>query len=183
MRSYKGQVAIVGVGETPVGKVPGRSALWFNAEATRLALEDAGIDKSQVDGLVTAPSFVAPFARMSVAVSEYLGIRPTFSNTLNVSGATAAASVSVAAAAIHAGLADTVVVCCGDNMLSGLTRDLAVKALVETIEAGEGAGACPVLIVASAATDKSRTAKLLEKRGDALVAMFYPPDLKNGWPL
>jgi len=132
MRSYKGQVAIVGVGETPVGKVPGRSALWFNAEATRLALEDAGIDKSQVDGLVTAPSFVAPFARMSVAVSEYLGIRPTFSNTLNVSGATAAASVSVAAAAIHAGLADTVVVCCGDNMLSGLTRDLAVKALVES---------------------------------------------------
>ncbi|MEK7386307.1 MAG: thiolase [candidate division NC10 bacterium] len=132
MRSYKGQVAIVGVGETPVGKVPGRSALWFNAEATRLALEDAGIDKAQVDGLVTAPSFVAPFARMSVAVSEYLGIRPTFSNTLNVSGATAAASVNVAAAAIHAGLADTVVVCCGDNMLSGLTRDLAIKALVES---------------------------------------------------
>ena len=131
MRSYKGQVAIVGVGETPVGKVPGRSALWFNAEATRLALEDAGIDKAQVDGLVTAPSFVAPFARMSVAVSEYLGIRPTFSNTLNVSGATAAASVNVAAAAIHAGLADTVVVCCGDNFLSGLTRDLAIKALVE----------------------------------------------------
>lgn len=132
MRSLKGQVAIVGVGETPVGKVPGRSALWFNAEATRLALEDAGIDKAQVDGLVTAPSFVAPFARMSVAVSEYLGIRPTFSNTLNVSGATAAASVNVAAAAIHAGLADTVVVCCGDNMLSGLTRDLAVKVLVES---------------------------------------------------
>ena len=132
MRSFKGQVAIVGVGETAVGKVPGRSALWFNAEATRLALEDAGIDKSQVDGLVTAPSFVAPFPRMSVAVSEYLGIRPTFSNTLNVSGATAAASVNVAAAAIYAGLADTVVVCCGDNMLSGLTRDLAVKALIES---------------------------------------------------
>lgn len=37
--------------------------------------------------------------------------------------------------------------------------------------------ACPVLIVATSATDKSRTAKLLEKRDDALVAMFYPPDL------
>lgn len=36
---------------------------------------------------------------------------------------------------------------------------------------------CPVLIVATSATDKSRTAKLLEKRNDALVAMFYPPDL------
>lgn len=39
--------------------------------------------------------------------------------------------------------------------------------------------ACPVLIVANSATDKSRTAKLLEKRDDALVAMFYPPDLKD----
>ncbi len=132
MRTYKGQVAIVGVGETPVGKVPGKSALWFNAEAARLALEDAGLDKGQVDGLLTAPSFVAPFHRMSVAIAEYLGIQPTFSNTLNVSGATAAASVSLAAAAIHAGLAETVIVCCGDNMLSGLTRDLAVKALVES---------------------------------------------------
>lgn len=39
--------------------------------------------------------------------------------------------------------------------------------------------ACPVLVVASSATDKSRTAKLLEKRDDALVAMFYPPDLSS----
>ena len=38
---------------------------------------------------------------------------------------------------------------------------------------------CPVLIVATAATDKSRTAKLLAERPDALVAMFYPPDLRS----
>jgi len=36
---------------------------------------------------------------------------------------------------------------------------------------------CPVIIQATNASDKSRTAKLLEKRLDALVAMFYPPDL------
>ncbi|WP_353227971.1 DNA polymerase III subunit delta [Novosphingobium sp.] len=35
----------------------------------------------------------------------------------------------------------------------------------------------PVLLVASAASDKSRVAKLLVDRDDALVAMFYPPDL------
>ena len=38
---------------------------------------------------------------------------------------------------------------------------------------------CPVLIVASGATDKSRTAKLLADRPDGLMAMFYPPDLKS----
>lgn len=37
--------------------------------------------------------------------------------------------------------------------------------------------ACPVLIVATGATDKSRTAKLIAGRRDAMVGMFYPPDL------
>jgi DNA polymerase III subunit delta len=37
----------------------------------------------------------------------------------------------------------------------------------------------PVVIVASSATDKSRIAKLLESRADALVGMFHPPDLKS----
>lgn len=39
--------------------------------------------------------------------------------------------------------------------------------------------ACPVLIVATGATDKGRTAKLLADRKDALVAMFWPPDLRS----
>ncbi len=60
----------------------------------------------------------------------------------------------------------------GDEAHDALANHLAA------IDAGEGA-ACPVLVVATSATDKSRTAKLLEKRGDALVAMFYPPDLAH----
>jgi DNA polymerase III subunit delta len=35
---------------------------------------------------------------------------------------------------------------------------------------------CPVLITATAASDKSRVAKLLADRREAMVAMFYPPD-------
>ncbi|MDE2595507.1 MAG: DNA polymerase III subunit delta [Sphingomonadales bacterium] len=49
---------------------------------------------------------------------------------------------------------------------------------VEILLAGE-AEPCPVLILAAGATDKSRTAKLLADRPDALVAMFYPPDLRS----
>lgn len=52
----------------------------------------------------------------------------------------------------------------------------ALETLIETAEAGAGT-ACPVIVVATGATDKSRTAKLLEKRADAAVIMFYPPDL------
>ncbi|NBB25756.1 DNA polymerase III subunit delta [Porphyrobacter sp. SLTP] len=54
----------------------------------------------------------------------------------------------------------------------------ALQFLIETAEAGAGEAA-PVIVVATSATDKSRTAKLLEKRPDALVAMFHPPDLKD----
>lgn len=48
---------------------------------------------------------------------------------------------------------------------------------VETLIASPVQG-WPVLIVATSATDKSRTAKLLADRPDALVAMFHPPDLR-----
>lgn len=49
---------------------------------------------------------------------------------------------------------------------------------VETLLASPVEG-WPVLIVASSATDKSRVAKLLADRPDALVAMFHPPDVKS----
>ncbi|MCW1383251.1 DNA polymerase III subunit delta [Novosphingobium sp. KCTC 2891] len=48
---------------------------------------------------------------------------------------------------------------------------------VETLLASPVAG-WPVLIVATGATDKSRLAKLLGDRPDALVTMLHPPDLR-----
>lgn len=49
---------------------------------------------------------------------------------------------------------------------------------VANLIAAEAQG-CPVIVVASSATDKSRTAKLVANRPDALMAMFYPPDLRS----
>ena len=69
------------------------------------------------------------------------------------------------------------------NSLFGGNRHILVRAsgdeahdAVETMLSGESEP-CPVIVMASSATDKSRTAKLLAGRPDALVAMFYPPDL------
>ena len=70
------------------------------------------------------------------------------------------------------------------NSLFGDSRHIVVRAAgdeaeraVELLLASE-VPPCPVLILASSATDKSRTAKLLADRPDALVAMFWPPDLR-----
>ena len=58
--------------------------------------------------------------------------------------------------------------CTGDEIYDS------VEALVASPVAG-----WPVLIVAAGATDKSRVAKLLADRPDALVAMFYAPDVRS----
>jgi len=49
---------------------------------------------------------------------------------------------------------------------------------VETLLASPVRG-WPVIIVATSATDKSRIAKLLADRPDALVTMFHPPDMRT----
>lgn len=55
----------------------------------------------------------------------------------------------------------------------------AVKSFLDMADLGEMGGACPVLIVATSATDKSRTAKLLIDRSDGLVAMFHQPAIED----
>lgn len=70
------------------------------------------------------------------------------------------------------------------NSLFGGTRHIFVRTSGD--EALDAVGnlllnlgeACPVVIIATSATDKSRIAKLLDKRDDALVAVFWPPDLR-----
>ena len=51
---------IVGIGETRVGKHPGRSALDLQCEAVRGALADARIDKARVDGIYALGSYIQP---------------------------------------------------------------------------------------------------------------------------
>src|SRR4029079_15207530 len=90
-------------------------------DAARRAFTDAGVRKNDVDGVLASRAFASPFHRFSVAGSEYLGIQPTFSNTLQASGATAATMFNVAAAAIVGGLAETVLIVGGDSLLTRLS--------------------------------------------------------------
>ena len=130
--TLRGKVAVIGIGISPVGKVPGKSPLWLAADATKKCLADAGIEKREIDGVLSCHAMASPFHRFSIAFSEYFGIQPTFSNTLQVSGATAATMFNIGAAAIYGGLAETVLVVGGDSLLSGLTPELALRSLTES---------------------------------------------------
>ena len=86
------------------------SAMGFAVDAVRLALEDAGLDRRDLDGLCLNPGLAWGEAAMgSFALQQALGLRDLrYSVTMNIGGATAAAMVQQAALAIDAGLTTTV---------------------------------------------------------------------------
>ncbi|WLR49063.1 thiolase family protein [Halobacillus litoralis] len=104
------QGAITGIGELkPVRYSEGKTTLSLIAESVRLAIQDAGISKEDVDGLLVGPQVGETPQHVPATVSEYLGIDPTMSNTVDLGGATGPGMIWRAAAAIQAGMCETVV--------------------------------------------------------------------------
>jgi len=128
--SLRNRVAIVGVGESDIGKVPDMTGLGLNAQAARRALDDAGLKVSDIDGVLTAYSFTEPYFMLGTVLCEYLGLRPRYNASLVVGGATPAVMLRHAAEAIAAGQVQTVLVCAGENRATGQSRDQAVAALM-----------------------------------------------------
>jgi acetyl-CoA acetyltransferase len=113
------KAAIVGVAEADeIGIVPNKSALQLHAEAARNALEDAGIDKSEVDAYFTAGTGVMD----TVLVSDYLGIIPRYSDSTQVGGSSFELHVEHAAAAIAAGLCNVALITHGQTNYSDRRR-------------------------------------------------------------
>ncbi|SFM34123.1 Acetyl-CoA acetyltransferase [Gracilibacillus orientalis] len=102
--------AIIGIGELkPVRYSEGKTTLGLIAESVQLALTDAGITKDEIDGLLVGPQVGETPQHVPATVSEYLGLSPIMSNTVDLGGATGAGMVWRAAAAIEAGMCETVV--------------------------------------------------------------------------
>jgi acetyl-CoA acetyltransferase len=121
MDSIKDKAAIVGVGYTPQGKVPGRSALSFHLEAARNAIMDAGLEIQDIDGLLVQPAL--PGEPLTAAlVAQNLGICPRFMAIQDVFGASAGCQAQHAAWAVAHGLANYVVCTYGENARSGVHK-------------------------------------------------------------
>jgi acetyl-CoA acetyltransferase len=115
----KGRLAIAGLGETPQGKVYDRNHVGFAVEAVRLALADAGLERSDLDGLLLNPGIAWGNAPMgSFMLQQALGLKDLrLSATMNLGGATAGAMIQHAALAIDAGLCRTVACVFSDRPL------------------------------------------------------------------
>jgi acetyl-CoA acetyltransferase len=102
MRTLRGAAAFVGVADdaSPTGELElyGRA---LEAAMIEAALADAGLTISDVDGICHTNS--------SMALAEYLGVHPRFTDSTATGGSSFEVHAEHAAAAIAAGLADVVV--------------------------------------------------------------------------
>jgi len=81
MASLKDKYAIVGVGYTAQGRVPGRTSLSFHLEASANAMKDAGLDKDDVDGFISYRQFPAASnenALTPTMIAHHLEISPAY---------------------------------------------------------------------------------------------------------
>jgi len=108
--------AIVGLGVTPMGKIYGRRSVDFAAEAIALALDDAGLDKRDLDGLLINANIsgdMDPRAQMILGFENL-----TLINVMSAYGSTAGSMMQYACMAIEQGLANVVALVYADAPLT-----------------------------------------------------------------
>jgi acetyl-CoA acetyltransferase len=112
----RGSVAVVGAAESDLGLVaPNTSPVDLMAQGTVRALEDAGLELSEVDGIFAAAtqSRLAP-----MALAEYLGIKPRYFDGTIIGGSSFMTHVAHAQAAIEHGLCEVAVIAYGSTQRS-----------------------------------------------------------------
>ena len=112
--------AIVGLGITETGKVYGRTAAEFAADAVRLAVADAGLALDDLDGLIVSGGLSGG---VDIRLARQLGLTDLGILTqVAQAGSTAGAQVQLAALAIAGGLATTVAIVHADAPLKPAAR-------------------------------------------------------------
>ncbi|MGO3146749.1 MAG: thiolase family protein [Leucobacter sp.] len=110
---------IIGIGElTPQRSTTGETSLGLMAEAAALALADAWLEPCDIDGLLVGVQLGETPQHVPAATAEYLGLKPTMANVVDLGGASAAGMAWRAAAAIQAGMCKAVL-CVGGSARPG----------------------------------------------------------------
>jgi acetyl-CoA acetyltransferase len=114
--STRGKAAIVGAAESDLGEVgPGFTPLDLTGQATERVLTDAGLEKSDVDGLFSASVY---YQMPTLSAGEYLGIRPRYSDATMMGGSSFVSHLLHATAAIESGLCEVALITYGSTQLS-----------------------------------------------------------------
>jgi acetyl-CoA acetyltransferase len=115
---------IVGIGLSDYPKTPHLDALAHHGLAIRRALDDSGVQKSDIDGLLCFGSYGIDDA---VTMAEILGITYNYLDGTFAGGTVFEFYVQHAAAAIEHGDCDTVLITYGSDLLSKQGRNLGTQ--------------------------------------------------------
>ena len=122
---------ISGVGLTSYGKHTGRTTLDLMYEAASRALDDAQLERGDIDGLICGYSTTMPHLMLSTLFAEHFGIRPLYAHAIQLGGATGFAMAMAAHLVIESGAAKRILVVAGENRLTGQSRDNAMQTLAQ----------------------------------------------------
>lgn len=119
MSDLRGKAAFVGAATDFIAGARGHSALEMLALVTKAAADDAGVSVRDIDGLFVGmqSEFLS-----TLALSEYLGLRPRFTDNNRLGGSSFLAHTQQAALALDAGLCDVALICYASNQRSTLGR-------------------------------------------------------------
>lgn len=126
---------LVGVGHTPFGRHEGRGAVDLMANAARQALEDAQLQRRDIDGLLCGYATTLPHLMLSTLFAERFGIHPAYGHAVQLGGATGAAMLMLAGELVRSGRCRHVLVVAGENRLTGQNRDDAMTTLAQVGDA------------------------------------------------
>jgi acetyl-CoA C-acetyltransferase len=108
--SLKGKAAAIGIAELKPWKEPPPDVrpLKLMGQLTVEALNDAGLEKKDLDGFLVGMPFADPGIIYPASAAEVLGINPRMLNVVDIGGASPAGMIWRAAAAIDAGMCNAV---------------------------------------------------------------------------
>lgn len=108
-QKLRNRTAVIGVGTTRFGRLPGEDPYDLGAWALREALDDCGLTAADIDGVIV--NRIPDYQRFS----EAFGLNPRFALSTPGQGRMSGVSIQIAAMAIASGMAHTVALVYGND--------------------------------------------------------------------
>jgi acetyl-CoA acetyltransferase len=171
----KNRAAIVGAGNSQYGRRLMRSPLDLAADAIANALDDAGLKREELDGMIV--SFGSPIGADGDSIAQVLGLKLRAANQTWAHGRFTASCIQWAAMIVNAGMADAVA-CLASVSFSGSRKPMMGGASDRegAREAGGGHGEDPVYGMTSPGSGAALVArKYFERYGTDSRALASIP--------
>jgi acetyl-CoA acetyltransferase len=122
---------IIGSGLTRFGNHAGLNTLDLMSTVAQQALDDAGLTRADIDGVICGYSSTFPHLMLATLFAEHFGITPSYAHAVQSGGATGLTLVMLAHHLCHSKASKRILVVAGENRLTGQSRDNSIQILAQ----------------------------------------------------